>query len=168
MSVAPVPSLSSCPPADRRSACAASSSRPSGCSAGITKVMLRRDPACDTMRSGMPSSAPTTLRGQRADRRAAARPRRRPAPCSSSMETSANVGKVADDLVQPVAVVDRHRHAHLGRRHHVGRRAMPLEHFEQPPQEAVRHEHARRLDVDDRHFAFTRDGRRAKASSSAP
>ena len=54
-----------------------------------------------------------------------------------------------DDRRQPPRIVDRHRHADLRGRDDVHRGLVALEHFEQPAQEAVRHQHPRRRDVDD-------------------
>ena len=78
---------------------------------------------------------------------------------SSSRVTSATPRKRLDDLRQAPRVVDRHRHADLGRRHDVDRRAVLLEHLEDAPQEPVRHQHARRRDVDDGDALLRRDGR---------
>ena len=45
-----------------------------------------------------------------------------------------------------LAVVDRHRDADLGSRHHIHRRFVFVEYLEQPRQKAVRHQHAQRLE----------------------
>ena len=69
---------------------------------------------------------------------------------------------------QPARVVDGHRHADLRGRDHVHRRLVPLEDLEQPAQEAVRHQHPRRGDVDDRDVALARDrGQRPRRSAAA-
>ena len=137
-------------------------------------VIFRRAAACDTMRSGMSPSASSTRR--RASGRAAGRRRpRRRSPSSSSRVTSANADSAAmiagsrrgsstvtETLTSEVVTTSTEvREA--------------LEHLEEPAQEAVRHQHARRRDVDDRDALLRRDrgerpiGRRAaRAVISVP
>ena len=54
-------------------------------------------------------------------------------------------------------VVDGQRDADLGGRHHVDRRFVAVEDFEDAAQEAVRHQHARGVDVDERDLALAGD-----------
>jgi hypothetical protein len=58
--------------------------------------------------------------------------------------------EVGDDRVEAARVVDRERHGHLGGGDEIDRGAVRVEHGEDPREEAVRHEHARRHDVHDR------------------
>ena len=69
------------------------------------------------------------------------------------------MAEIIDDIVETARIVDRYRHGDLGGRHHVNRRLESFEDFEQAPKEAVRHQHARGGDVDDRHVPLARDGR---------
>ena len=132
-------------------ACGTSASR-------STNVMFRRDAACDTRRSGIRSSAVTARPNSVGSARRFS-PTAQTIAISGSHATSAKRPEVVDDRVEPARVVHRHRHAHLGGRHHVDRRLEALEHLEQPPQEAVRHQHARRRDVDDRDVALAGERR---------
>ena len=73
---------------------------------------------------------------------------RRGSPCRVDL----HFGELAQPLRQsrqPAIVVYRDRDAHFGRGDDVHGRAVALEHFEQPAQEAVRHQHSRGRDVDD-------------------
>src|SRR5262249_26048680 len=73
-----------------------------------------------------------------------------------------NVGDAAQRLHgvrHAPRVVDRDRNADLGCRHDVDGDAMLLEHFEDTPQKSVRHQHARRRDVDHGHAGLRRDRR---------
>ena len=66
--------------------------------------------------------------------------------------------EVALDGVEIIGAVERHRHRHFGSRHHIDGGLMPLEDFKDGAQESMRHQHARRGDVDDRHAALESDG----------
>ena len=61
------------------------------------------------------------------------------------------------DILQTRGVVNRQRDADLGGRHHVHRRFVAVEHLEDPPQKAVRHQHARGLHVDNGDLALAGD-----------
>ena len=133
-------------------ACGTSASR-------STNVMFRRDAACDTSRSGMPLE-----RGDRAANSVGSScsrfsPTTQTIAISARSDARRSCRRLSTIVVEPARVVDRHRHAHLRRRHDVDRRLEALEHLEQPAQEAVRHQHARRGDVDHRHVALARERR---------
>ena len=117
--------------------------------------MFRRDAACEIIRSGTSSSTPTT--------RAASPARAQPVADgaeqrhSRSTDTSANSSSASTIASRCRAIVDRHRHADLRRRHHVHGGAEALEHLEHLPQEPVRHQHPARGDVDDGDIALRRE-----------
>src|SRR5438067_140002 len=65
--------------------------------------------------------------------------------------------QLATDRIQAAGVVDRERHANLRRRDHINRRFVPVEDLEDPAQEAMSHQHAGGLNVDQRDFPLTGD-----------
>ena len=89
--------------------------------------------------------------------------RRSPSPTaqriamSCSTRTSANADSSSTSCLQPARIVDGHRDAHLRRADDVDRVSGTARTLRRPPQEAVRHQHARRGDVDDRDVALARE-----------
>ena len=138
-----------------------------------TTVMFRRDAACEIIFSGTSSSTPTTRAAISGSFRSRS-PTAHSSAMSRSIDTSANSDSASTIASGLPSVVHRHRHAHLGRRHHVDRRAEALEHLEDAAQEAVGHQHAGRGDVDDGHVFLggqpgeRRAGRRRSRVISVP
>ena len=122
----------------------------------MTTVTFRLEAACDTIRSGTPSS-PASIRMAKAGSTRRFSPTAQSSAICGSIVTSANSRSAARNLLQPAIVVYRHRHAHLRRRHDVHGRAVALEHLEQPAEKAVRHQHARGRDFDDGDVALARE-----------
>ena len=75
----------------------------------------------------------------------------------SSVSTSENSPQLLTNIRQPRRVVNGQRDADLGGGDHIHRRLVAVEDLEDAPQEAVRHQHARRVDVDDRDLALAGD-----------
>ena len=145
----------------------ARSSRRGTSASRSTNVMFRREAACDTSRSGMPSSAVTARAEQRriGPQILADRADDRHLGLARSPRRSSR--RLSTIVVEPARVVDGHRHADLGGRDDVDRRLEPLEHLEQPAQEAVRHQHPRRRDVDHRHVALAGERRQLRRRPAA-
>lgn len=74
--------------------------------------------------------------------------------------------QVANDLVDVAVVVDGQRDGDFRRGDHVDRSSVLLENFEHLAQKTVCHQHARRVDADDRDAVFGRDGVERLVSSS--
>ncbi len=102
--------------------------------------------------------------------RAAGRRRRRTGwPCRARPAPRRTPRGSSMTAFKPPVVVDRHRHADLGRRDDVHGRAVALEHLEDAAEVAVGHQHPRRGDVDDGDVALAGDRREPSVrSSSAP
>ena len=131
-------------------------------------------PAPTSRSAATPPATPCAAESRPARRRCASpapdRSRRlsptahRIAICGSTL-TSANSRSDSTMAGSRAIVVDRHRHADLGGRHHVDGGRVPLERLEHAAQETVRHQHARRRDVDDRDAALAGDGGQRPSSA---
>ena len=129
--------------------------------------MFRREAACEIIRSGTSSSTPTT-------RAAIAGSVRQPIADGAEQRhvgLDRDLGELRqrlDDGLEVAAIVHGHRHADFRRRDHVHGGPEALEHLEHAPQEPVRHQHAGRGDVDDRHLALGGQRRSSGVRLGAP
>ena len=62
------------------------------------------------------------------------------------------------NLIEALQMIDGERNADFRSRHHVDRGPVPVEDFENPPQESVRHQHSGGVNVDQRDFPLAGNG----------